>query len=103
MKRTYDSEAIVAREAAITGKPPRLLPVDRVAHEQEVRAVTRTLRAHVVGDAQDLPLDAIPEIMFTLCRYPDLWGKIMALSIQMQGETGVLPSRDRQLAILRIH
>ncbi|MEY2926354.1 MAG: hypothetical protein RL367_831, partial [Pseudomonadota bacterium] len=34
-------------------------------------------------------------------RYPDLWGKIMALSLQMQSDTGVLPPRDRQLAILR--
>jgi alkylhydroperoxidase family enzyme len=89
------------REALILGKPPRIPPLDRAATEHEVRDVTRKLRAGIVGDDRELPLDAIPEIMFTLCRWPDLWGRIMALSLQMQSETGVLPPRDRQLAILR--
>jgi 4-carboxymuconolactone decarboxylase len=96
-----DAGRIGKREAEILGKPPRIAPLDRVAAEHEVRDVTRKLRAGIVGDSQELPLDKIPEIMFTLCRYPDLWGKIMALSLQMQSDTGMLPPRDRQLAILR--
>lgn len=92
---------IAAREAEILGKPPRIPPRDRAEAEHEVRGVTRTLRAGIVGDDRDLPLEAIPEIMFTLCRWPELWGRIMALSLQMQSATGMLPARDRQLAILR--
>jgi alkylhydroperoxidase family enzyme len=92
---------IRAREAEVLGKPPRIPPLDRQSAAGEVREVTHRLRRGVVQDAVELSLDAIPEIMFTLCRYPDLWDKIMALSLQMQSETGVLTPRDRQLAILR--
>lgn len=92
---------IAEREAEILGAPPRIAPQDRAANEHKVRDVTRALRAGIVRDERELPLEAIPEIMFTLCHHPDLWGKIMALSLQMQSETGILPPRDRQLAILR--
>ena len=61
----------------------------------EVRAATNRLRAGVVGDPVELPLAAIPEIMFTLCLYPDLWQKVMDLSLQLQA-TGKLAPRDRQ-------
>jgi alkylhydroperoxidase family enzyme len=89
------------REAEVLGQPPRIPPQDRAEYEHKVRDATRALRAEIVRDERELTLDAIPEIMFTLCHHPDLWGKIMALSLQMQGDTGVLPPRDRQLAILR--
>jgi 4-carboxymuconolactone decarboxylase len=92
---------IEERETEILGSPPRIPPCDRAEAEHEVRGVTRVLRAGIVGDDRELPLEVIPEIMFTLCRWPDLWGKIMALSLQMQSNTGTLPPRDRQLAILR--
>ena len=89
------------REAEILGQPPRIPPLDRAENEDKVREVTRALRAGIVRDERELPLDAIPEIMFTLCHHPDLWAKIMALSLQMQDVTGMLPPRDRQLAVLR--
>jgi 4-carboxymuconolactone decarboxylase len=92
---------IAEREAEILGAPPRIAPLDRAANEHKVRDATRALRAGIVRDERELSLEAIPEIMFTLCHHPNLWGKIMALSLQMQGDTGVLPPRDRQLAILR--
>ncbi len=96
---------IAEREAEILGQPPRIPPQNRQAVAHEVRSVTRVLRQGIFGgeadDAVELPLDSIPEIMFTLCQYPDLWGKIMALSLQMQSDTGLLPPRTRQLAILR--
>lgn len=98
---TLPVDRIRARQELILGQPPRIAPVDREAAADQVRAETGRLRTNVVGDGAALPLDQIPEIMFTLCRFPDLWGRIMALSIQMQGPTGVLPPRDRQLAILR--
>jgi alkylhydroperoxidase family enzyme len=94
-------ERIAAREAEILGKPPRLPPVDRASVAAEVQAVTAKLRAEVVGDAAPIPLEMIPEIMFTLCRYPDLWGAIIDLSLPLQNAKAVLPPRARQLAILR--
>ncbi len=95
------AERIAAREADILGKPPRLAPVDRTSVAEEVQATTAKLRGGVVGDLAPLPLHVIPEIMFTLCRYPDLWGRIMDLSLQVQSATAVLVPRVRQLAILR--
>jgi alkylhydroperoxidase family enzyme len=49
-----------------------------------------------------MPIEAIPEIMFTLCRYPELWQSIMDVTIQIPGPNGTLPARDRKLAILRV-
>ena len=92
---------IAERHAEILGHPPRIAPQDRVEYEHKVRDVTRALRAGIVKDERELPHEQIPEIMFTLCNHPDLWGKIMALSLQMQDVTGILPPRDRQLAVLR--
>ena len=77
--------SIEQREAEILGAPPRIPPLDRAAYEHKVRDVTRALRAGIVRDDRELPLEAIPEIMFTLCHHPDLWGKIMALSLQEGG------------------
>ncbi|HEX7856203.1 MAG TPA: carboxymuconolactone decarboxylase family protein [Sphingobium sp.] len=95
-------DEIRAREAEILGHPPRIPPVDRQSVAEEVQATTAKLRGGVVGkDAAPFPLEAIPEIMFTLCRYPELWDKIMALSLHLQSSTGALPARIRQLAILR--
>lgn len=92
---------IETRHEEVLGQPPRLLPLNRASVAEEVQATTRHLRGGVVGDSQPLPLDAIPEIMFTMCRFPDLWQKLMDLSIQIQGPESVLPVRDRKLAILR--
>lgn len=94
-------EQIEARHRQVLGQPPRLPPLDRQSVAAEVQAATAHLRGGVVGDAPAMPLDAIPEIMFTMCRYPDLWQKIMDLSIQIQGPNSVLPLRDRKLLILR--
>ena len=94
-------EWIAAREAEILGKPPRLAPLDRASVASEIQAVTAKLREEVVGEAAPIPLELIPEIMFTLCRYPDLWGAIIDLSLPLQNATAVLPARARQLAILR--
>ena len=88
-------EWVAAREAEILGKPPRLAPVDRASVATEIQAVTAKLREEVVGDAAPIPLDLIPEIMFTLCRYPDLWGAIIDLSLPLQNAKAVLPPHVR--------
>jgi len=94
-------EAIAAREAEVLGAPPRIAPLDRESVADQIREQTSMLRGGIVGDTVDLPLDAIPEIMFTLCKHQDLWDRVMALSLQVQGSKGILPPRDRQFAILR--
>jgi alkylhydroperoxidase family enzyme len=90
-----------AREQEIIGKPPRIAPLDRESVADEVRAATNRIRGDILGNAAPLPLDAIPEIMFTLCRWPDLWDRYMQLALQTQGPNAMLPPRYRQLAILR--
>lgn len=92
---------IETRHAEVLGQPPRMLPLDRASVAQEVQEATAHLRGGVVGKLDPIPLEAIPEIMFTMCRFPDLWQKIMDLSIQIQGAESVLPVRERKLAILR--
>lgn len=95
------STRIAERHAEVLGQAPRIAPVDRDVGGAEVQAVSQRLRGGVVGDAPPLPIEDIPEIMFTMCRYPDLWQRIMDLSIQIQGPSSTLPMRDRKLAILR--
>jgi alkylhydroperoxidase family enzyme len=96
--------SIDARHEEILGQPPRLLPLDRESVAESVTATTDRLRRGVSGGGVDLPpipLEAIPEIMFTLCRYPDLWQSVMDVTFQIQGTQAKLPMRDRKLAILR--
>lgn len=96
-----DASAVAARHEEVLGRPPRIAPLDRQSAAVEVQAVTNHLRGGVVSDAPPMPIDAIPEIMFTMHRYPALWAKLMDLTIQIQGPESVLPIRDRKLAILR--
>lgn len=94
-------DIVAARHEEILGQPPRLPPLDRESVADEVRATTQTLRGSVVADQPTLPLDSIPEIMFTMCRFPDLWHKLIDLTIEIQGPNARLDVRDRKLAILR--
>jgi alkylhydroperoxidase family enzyme len=95
---------IAARHEDVLGQPPRLPPVDRHAVADAVTATTDQLRRGVSGATGELPampLEAIPEIMFTLCRFPELWQSMMDVTVQIQGPNSVLSMRDRKLAILR--
>lgn len=94
-------EAIEARHDEVLGQPPRLPPLDRLSVADEVQATTQRLRGGVVADMPPMPLDAIPEIMFTMCRFPDLWHRMIDLTIEIQGANARLGLRDRKLAILR--
>lgn len=95
------NELAAARHEQVLGQPPRLLPLDRQSVAEEVQATTQRLRGGVVADMPPLPLDAIPEIMFTMCRFPDLWHKMIDLTLEIQGAKAKLGLRDRKLAILR--
>lgn len=94
---------IEARHAEVLGQPPRIAPVDRATVATEVQETTRQLIGAISGQADmpPSPIEAIPEIMFTLCRFPDLWQAVMDVTKPIQGPASVLPPRDRKLAILR--
>lgn len=92
---------IEARHAEVLGQPPRLLPLERESVADAVQATTQRLRGGVVADQPPMPLDAIPEIMFTMCRFPDLWHRMIDLTLELQGANARLDLRDRKLAILR--
>ena len=94
-------QQIAARHEQVLGQPPRIPPCDRESVAEEVQAATQRLRGGVVADQPPLPLEAIPEIMFTMCRYPDLWQRMIDLTIEIQGANATLELRDRKLAILR--
>ena len=90
-----------ARHAEVLGQPPRLAPLDRESIIDEVRAATDRIRGKVVPGSAPLPIEAIPEIMFTMVRVPELWQQLMEVTIQLQGPDSALDPRDRKLAILR--
>lgn len=92
---------IEARHKEVLGQPPRIPPCDRQSVADEVQATTQKLRGGVVADQPPLPLEAIPEIMFTMCRFPKLWDKMIELTLEIQGANATLDLRDRKLAILR--
>jgi 4-carboxymuconolactone decarboxylase len=95
---------IAARHEEVVGKPPRIPPVDRADAAEEVQATTQHLLRGIAGPDRELPvlpLEAIPEIMFTMCRFPELWQSLMDVTVQLQGPNSRLDPRDRKLAILR--
>ena len=97
------SGLIAARHAEVLGWSPRIGPVERSVAAAEVQETTRELIAAISGrgDIPPPPVDSIPEIMFTLCRFPELWQAVMNVTKPLQGPASVLPPRDRKLAILR--
>lgn len=100
---TEAERRIAERHGEVLGQPPRIAPVDRAEAGAEVQETTRQLIGAISGrsDMPAPPVEAIPEIMFTLCRFPKLWQAVMDVTKPLQGPASVLPPRDRKLAILR--
>lgn len=94
-------DAVARRHEQVLGDGPRVLPEDRASVAAEVQATTQRLRVAVGKDAPPLPLEVIPEIMFTMHRFGSLWDRLIDLTLEIQGENARLPLRDRKLAILR--
>ncbi|MEZ5743714.1 MAG: carboxymuconolactone decarboxylase family protein [Sphingomonadaceae bacterium] len=99
-------QRIEAREAEVLGGPYRLSDVDREAVLDEVRQATADLRNSIVVGAapvraQDIPAAAIPDIMFQMQPFGELWQRIMALSMTVMGPSCDIPVRDMKLALLR--
>ena len=101
VSKSETQDSIAARHEEVLGQPPRIPPLDRQSVADQVHATTARLRGGAVRDMPPLPLDSIPEIMFTMCRFPSLWDKMIDLTLEIQGPGAVLELRDRKLAILR--
>jgi alkylhydroperoxidase family enzyme len=91
-----------AREALITGKPPRIQPLAPEEFTDEVRRAieaTGQIRSQP-GTAPAVGAAEVPEIFRTMVRHPELY----TLHAQMARLffRGALSPRDRELAILRV-
>lgn len=101
MPTDVENLRIAARHEEILTPPQRVAPQPREAVAEQVQAATQKLRGNVLNNAPPLPLELIPEIMFTMVPFAALWDKVIDLTVQIQGPESRLPPRDRKLAILR--
>ncbi len=93
-------ERTLARQAEITGHPPRIT----AKQTDEVVAAAREQLAKIVGAASGKPVDLdqvpIPEMLLTVMCHGELFKRLADVSVFLLQEPS-LPKRDRQLAILR--
>jgi alkylhydroperoxidase family enzyme len=95
-----EGQALRQREAQVVGDPPRIEPL---TSPEAIDAAIRTTREIRRASGSNTPVSAadVPQMMTTMMRHPDLFGRITELSAQLLGK-GALAPRDRQLAILRV-
>lgn len=87
---------IAARQAYVTGQPPRIAPLSHDSYGTEALSMVNELRASL-----DLPPGTdISEYFATMLRHPQLMQRQIEMSkLLFNGE---LSPRDRELAILRV-
>jgi len=94
-QETVSASDIQAREAYITGKPPRISPLQPGEYGEQGHETVAALRT-----ALGLPPTAeVLEYVATMLRHPALLQRHVDLSVQLF--KGTLSARDRELAILR--
>jgi alkylhydroperoxidase family enzyme len=94
MSKTYD---VAAREAEITGRPPRIAPLRQDEIGPEARESMNRLRAGLGLGPLEGP---VPEFTATMLKAPALMEAHLALANYLfRGELSV---RDRELAVLRL-
>ena len=92
-----EAERLRAREASITGAPPRIPPMAPDEFTEEMHESTRALRI-AAGLTPDAP---VVEYVATALRHPTLYRAHTALAILLMSQ-GALSPRDRELAVLRV-
>ncbi|MDE2405151.1 MAG: carboxymuconolactone decarboxylase family protein [Sphingomonadales bacterium] len=92
----YSAEAIAAREAEINGKPQRIAELQLEEIDGEAREIIRTIRSSTGKESDSV----IPGYMRTTLRHPALFRAQMQMGTTIF--KGVLPPRERELAVLRI-
>jgi 4-carboxymuconolactone decarboxylase len=89
---TYD---IAAREAQVVGERPRIDPLDESELSPEAQQAAMELRA-----AFRIPEDGrISESFLMMLHHPELFRAQTTIGIALAG--GVIPARERELAVLR--
>jgi 4-carboxymuconolactone decarboxylase len=95
-QKGYDAAAIAARDAEIHGKPPRIGPLSEAELSGEARDLITRLRASINASA----VTEIPEYFRTMVKHPALFRCVMEMGTVIF--KGQVPTRDRELAVLRI-
>lgn len=99
--RDKSPASIAAREAEITGKPPRI-PARRT---EEYLAPAREMMTKISGAASGNPApiadENIPGMLLTAMCHRELFERVVNVSLQLLKDP-TLPLRDRQLVILRV-
>ena len=90
------------RHELLFGYSQRIPPLNRHEYAEQIVAATTKLKDAVSGkEGPPVSLENCPEMVATLLRHPDLWDRLSQLSAQVQCVHAKLPSRLRQLAIMR--
>jgi alkylhydroperoxidase family enzyme len=91
-----------ARQTLITGKPPRIAPLEPSEFSDEMRGVIRSMSQLAVDPPPpEPPRQEVTELLATMIRHPELYGHHIELA-KLLLSRGALPARDRELAILRV-
>jgi len=94
-------ESTAAREAEITGNPPRISP----RRDEETLARAREMMSRIAGAAsgksEPVKDDQIPEMLLIAMCHGELFEPLVNVSLQLL-KNPTLPLRDRQLVILRV-
>jgi alkylhydroperoxidase family enzyme len=88
---------IDARERQVLGKPQRIEPLKAEDFDDEARALVINVRESL-GIREH---SVMPEAFATMLKHPGLYRCQMEMGIQLLGK-GVLSSRERELAVLRV-
>ena len=87
---------IAAREAHVVGGGPRIAAVPNDEVDAQSRAIVTAIRASAGAG----PVEVIPEYMRVVIKHPELFQRQMEMGTTIF--SGLIPARDRELAILRI-
>jgi 4-carboxymuconolactone decarboxylase len=87
---------IAARQAHVVGATPRIAPLANDEVDAESRALVNTIRASAGAG----PAVIIPEYMRVVIKHPEIFRRQMEMGTAVF--SGRIPSRERELAILRI-
>lgn len=96
-RRAYDPKAVAEREAELIGRPQRIEPLrtDDLKGEGEKKLVAGIRTALGLG-----PTAAIPEFCLLMAKHPEMFRCQMEMGTAIF--KGVVPPRERELAVLRI-
>lgn len=93
---TRAARSVAARQAYITGKPPRIVPIDPASYKPGELETFNEQRAR----AGRPRVDRLPEYIATTMKAPELMARHTALAFYFYN--GALPAFERELVIVRV-